>query len=72
MTPAMWAAYKINSVHLLRMLASMGADLEKSDGNYANTALHWAVVQGNYTAVNTLLKLLVNLEPINKVYCYNI
>lgn len=63
----MWAAYKINNVHPLRMLASMGADLEKSDGNYSNTALHWAVMQGNYTAVNTLLKLVVNLEAVNKV-----
>lgn len=68
MTPAMWAAYKINNVYPLRMLALMGADLEKTDANYVNTALHWAVIQGNHTAVDTLLKLVNNLEPVNKVF----
>jgi ankyrin repeat protein len=32
-----------------------------------NTPLHWAVVQSNHTAVSALLKLNVNLLPMNKV-----
>lgn len=67
MTPAMWAAYKCYSVDPLKMLATMGADLEKCDGTYGNTALHWAVVQSNHTAINTLIKLNVKLDVVNKV-----
>lgn len=67
MTPAMWAAYKVYNVDPLRMLATLGADLSKADGTYHNTPLHWAVVQGNHTAISTLLKLKVDLCVLNKV-----
>jgi hypothetical protein len=66
MTPAMWAAYKVYNVDPLSMLATLGADLTKVDGTYHNTSLHWAVVQGNHTAINTLLKLNVDLTAFNK------
>lgn len=33
---------------------------------FRNTPLHWAVVQGNHTAVNVLVKLNVNLLSVNK------
>lgn len=66
MTPAIWAAYKVYSKDPLKMLAKMGADLEKADSTYRNTPLHWAVVQGNHTAVSVLVKLNVNLLPVNK------
>lgn len=38
------------------MLITMGADLSCTDTTYANTALHWAVIQGNHSAVNVLVK----------------
>uniref|UniRef100_A0A914H1Q9 Palmitoyltransferase n=1 Tax=Globodera rostochiensis TaxID=31243 RepID=A0A914H1Q9_GLORO len=66
MTPAIWAAFKVYSKDPLRMLAKMGADLEKADNTYRNTPLHWAVVQSNHTAVSALLELEVNLVPLNK------
>uniref|UniRef100_A0A1I8AHW8 Palmitoyltransferase n=1 Tax=Steinernema glaseri TaxID=37863 RepID=A0A1I8AHW8_9BILA len=66
MTPAMWAAFKVYSTDPLRMLATMGADLTKKDANYGNTALHWAVVQGNHMALNVLLDLNVDLTVSNK------
>lgn len=56
MTPAMWAAYKVFSRDPLRMLITMGADLSCVDATYANTALHWAVIQGNHSALNLLIK----------------
>lgn len=34
MTPAMWAAYKVYNVDPLRMLATLGADLSRTDGTY--------------------------------------
>ncbi|KAI1725462.1 DHHC palmitoyltransferase domain-containing protein [Ditylenchus destructor] len=66
MTPAIWAAYKVYGIDPLKMLATLGADLERSDGTYGNTPLHWAVVQGNHTAINTLIKLNADLMALNK------
>lgn len=67
MTPAIWAAYKVYSVDPLRTLVMLGADVEKHDGNYKNTPLHWAIIQGNHTAINHLLSLNVDLTAKNKV-----
>ncbi|VDK44413.1 unnamed protein product [Anisakis simplex] len=66
MTPAMWAAYKVFSRDPLRMLITMGADLSCTDTTYANTALHWAVVQGNHSALSVLLKFCTELNPRNR------
>ncbi|KAL7075577.1 hypothetical protein ACQ4LE_005226 [Meloidogyne hapla] len=66
MTPAIWAAYKACSKDSLRMLAKLGADLEKTDSTYRNSPLHWAVAQGNHMAVSALIKLNVNLSQLNK------
>lgn len=66
MTPSIWAAYKACSKDSLRMLAKLGADLEKTDSTYRNSPLHWAVAQGNHMAVSTLIKLNVNLSQLNK------
>jgi palmitoyltransferase len=67
MTPVIWAAYKVYSVDPLRTLVMLGADVEKQDGNYKNTPLHWAIIQGNHTAINHLLSLNVDLTAKNKV-----
>lgn len=66
MTPAMWAAYKVFSRDPLRMLIVMGADLSCTDTTCANTALHWAVIQGNHAAINVLLKFNVDLTVCNR------
>uniref|UniRef100_A0A0M3HYQ7 Palmitoyltransferase n=2 Tax=Ascaris TaxID=6251 RepID=A0A0M3HYQ7_ASCLU len=66
MTPAMWAAYKVFSREPLRMLITMGADLSCTDTTYANTALHWAAVQGNHSALNILLRFSSEVAPRNR------
>ncbi|KHN83153.1 Palmitoyltransferase ZDHHC17 [Toxocara canis] len=66
MTPAMWAAYKVFSREPLRMLITMGADLSCTDTTYANTALHWAVVQGNHSALSILLRFSTEIAPRNR------
>uniref|UniRef100_A0A8R1TV01 Palmitoyltransferase n=1 Tax=Onchocerca volvulus TaxID=6282 RepID=A0A8R1TV01_ONCVO len=66
MTPAMWAAYKVFSRDPLQMLITMGADLSCTDTTYANTALHWAVIQGNHSAVNVLIKYNAELVVRNR------
>ena len=73
MTPVIWAAYKVNNIDPLQMLAKMGADLEKVDTAYRNSPMHWAVSSHNHTAVNILIKLKVDLMVLNKVlYRYKI
>ncbi|KAK6110729.1 Ankyrin repeats (3 copies) family protein [Brugia pahangi] len=66
MTPAMWAAYKVFSRDPLQMLITMGADLSCTDTTYANTALHWAVIQGNHSAINVLIKYNAELVLRNR------
>uniref|UniRef100_A0A914XT99 Uncharacterized protein n=1 Tax=Plectus sambesii TaxID=2011161 RepID=A0A914XT99_9BILA len=65
MTPAMWAAYKIYTTDPLKLLMTLGADLTLVDRTNGNTALHWATIQGNHTAVSILLKHGVSVEPVN-------
>lgn len=48
------------------MLITMGADLSCTDTTYANTALHWAVIQGNHSAVNVLIKYNAELVIRNR------
>lgn len=50
----------------LRMLITMGADLSCRDTTYANTALHWAVIQGNHSAINILIKFNADLTIRNR------
>lgn len=45
---------------------TLGADLTLVDRANGNTALHWAAIQGNHTAVSILLKHGVSVEPVNK------
>lgn len=48
------------------MLIIMGADLSCTDTTYANTALHWAVIQGNHAAINVLIKFNAELTIRNR------
>lgn len=55
MTPLMWAAWKVAAVDPLRLLLTLGASPHPADRAHGNTALHWAVLARNATAVSTLL-----------------
>lgn len=48
------------------MLITMGADLSCTDTTYANTALHWAVIRRNHSAVNVLIKYNAELVLRNR------
>jgi hypothetical protein len=62
----MWSAFKTQNVNPLSVLLKLGADLNRTDLNYYNTALHWAAVAGNLNAIRELLKFGANLEALNK------
>ncbi|KAI6187781.1 Palmitoyltransferase [Aphelenchoides besseyi] len=66
MTPLMWAAFKVQNVNPLGVLLKFGADVNRTDSNFYNTALHWAAVAGNICAIRELLKTGANLEALNR------
>jgi ankyrin repeat protein len=66
MTPIMWSAFKTQNANPLSLLLKLGSDLNRTDLNYYNTALHWAAVAGNLNAIRELLKFGANLEALNK------
>ncbi|MCP4651916.1 MAG: hypothetical protein GY858_00830 [Candidatus Omnitrophica bacterium] len=55
----------------LRLLVTLGADLNLRDGVYGNSALHWAALQGNHSSLSLLLKLgaCVAVENKQARYC---
>ncbi|CAK1544798.1 unnamed protein product [Leptosia nina] len=55
MTPLMWAAWKVTSVDPCRLLLSLGASPNPQDNSHGNTALHWAILARNSTAICTLI-----------------
>lgn len=55
MTPLMWACWKVSSVDPARLLLTLGASTRPADTAHGNTALHWAVLARNATAVSTLI-----------------
>ncbi|XP_011501459.1 PREDICTED: palmitoyltransferase ZDHHC17 isoform X2 [Ceratosolen solmsi marchali] len=71
MTPLMWSAYKINSFayfHSLdptRLLLTLGASHSLTDNLYGNTALHWAIIAKNDTAIRTLVHYGASLDVPN-------
>lgn len=67
MTPLMWAAFKVPHPNPLQILLKLGADVNLVDGNFHNTALHYAVIAGNGYAVKELLNNLdVNINATNR------
>uniref|UniRef100_A0A0N4ZCC4 Palmitoyltransferase n=1 Tax=Parastrongyloides trichosuri TaxID=131310 RepID=A0A0N4ZCC4_PARTI len=66
MTSAMWAAYMVQSPDILKMLNTLRADFNIADISYGNTCLHWAVIQGNTSAVEYLVSLDVDINKSNK------
>ncbi|XP_028157492.1 palmitoyltransferase Hip14 isoform X2 [Ostrinia furnacalis] len=55
MTPLMWACWKVAAVDPARLLLTLGASTRPADRSHGNTALHWAVLARNTTAISTLL-----------------
>ncbi|XP_012279856.1 palmitoyltransferase Hip14 isoform X1 [Orussus abietinus] len=56
MTPLMWSAYKVNSLDPTRLLLTLGASHSLTDNLHGNTALHWAIIAKNHTAISTLIQ----------------
>lgn len=55
MTPLMWACWKVSAVDPARLLLSLGASPHPRDTSHGNTALHWAILARNATAISTLV-----------------
>ncbi|CAH0628541.1 unnamed protein product [Chrysodeixis includens] len=55
MTPLMWASWKVSAVDPARLLLTLGASTRPADRSHGNTALHWAILARNTTAISTLI-----------------
>ncbi|CAH2092312.1 unnamed protein product [Euphydryas editha] len=55
MTPLMWACWKVSAVDPARLLLTLGAATNPVDRSHGNTALHWAILARNTTAITTLI-----------------
>lgn len=55
MTPLMWACWKVCSLDPTRLLLTLGANTSLADPTQGNTALHWAILARNATAISTLI-----------------
>lgn len=65
MTPLMWSAHKVNSLDPTRLLLTFGACTTVQDKYKQNTALHWAILSKNHTAVSTLVMQGASLDIAN-------
>lgn len=61
MTPLMWAAWKVSAVDPARLLLTLGASTTPVDRSHGNTALHWAILARNTTAISTLILYVSNI-----------
>ncbi|XP_028041893.1 palmitoyltransferase Hip14 [Bombyx mandarina] len=55
MTALMWASWKVAAVDPTRLLLTLGASTRPADRGHGNTALHWAILARNTTAISTLI-----------------
>lgn len=55
MTALMWAAWKVCALDPVRLLLTLGANPSLVDQSHGNTALHWAILARNTTAISTLI-----------------
>ncbi|XP_014218874.1 palmitoyltransferase Hip14 isoform X3 [Copidosoma floridanum] len=65
MTPLMWSAYNIKSLDPTRLLLVLGASHSLTDNIYGNTALHWAIIAKNNSAIKTLVHYGASLDIPN-------
>ncbi|XP_022902031.1 palmitoyltransferase Hip14 [Onthophagus taurus] len=55
MTPLMWSCWKVCNLDPTRLLLTLGANPSLTDANQGNTALHWAILTRNTTAISALV-----------------
>ena len=55
MTSLMWAAWKCSALDPVRLLLTLGANPSCADHTHGNSALHWAILARNPTAIHTLI-----------------
>lgn len=55
MTALMWASWKVSALDPVRLLLTLGANTALVDHTHGNTALHWAILARNATAISTLV-----------------
>lgn len=55
MTALMWSCWKVPALDPTRVLLTLGASTGIADISHGNTALHWAILARNITAINTLI-----------------
>ncbi|EDW41652.1 GM25572 [Drosophila sechellia] len=66
MTALMWSAWKVCALDPVRLLLTLGANPAMVDYTHGNTALHWAILARNATAISTLvLKSKASLDVPN-------
>lgn len=66
MTALMWTSYRgISKVDPTRLLLKLGASHKSTDYHQRNTALHWAVLAKNLTAVTILLEYGADVDVEN-------
>ncbi|XP_034948859.1 palmitoyltransferase Hip14 isoform X2 [Chelonus insularis] len=65
MTPLMWSAFKVNRLDPTRLLLVLGASHSLTDIIHGNTALHWAIIAKNNTAIHTLITHGASLDVPN-------
>lgn len=65
MTALMWSAYRVSKVDPTRLLITLGSSLKMSDHKNKNTALHWAVLAKNLTAITLLIEANSDVEVLN-------
>lgn len=68
MTALMWAAWKISALDPVRLLLTLGANASMVDHTHGNTALHWAILARNATAISTLILKVMLLFRIHREY----
>lgn len=65
MTALMWASWKVSALDPVRLLLTLGASSNIADHTHGNTALHWAILARNHTAISTLvLKVITEFSFI--------
>ncbi|KAK2704348.1 palmitoyltransferase Hip14-like [Artemia franciscana] len=65
MTALMWAVSKVNGVDPCRLLLSCGASPSIQDKLHGNTAIHWAIIAGNNTAIQLMIDYNPNMDIPN-------
>ncbi|KRT78753.1 Ankyrin repeat-containing protein, partial [Oryctes borbonicus] len=66
MTPLMWSCWKVCNLDPTRLLLTLGANPSLTDSTQGNTALHWAILARNTTAISTLvLQVQANMNIPN-------